>query len=236
MAHVDRRGAAVTSAGIDASPPRSYAGFVSLRTAARACGLLPAAAAGALTLGLLAGPAAAATTWTVSPGGLVTGHSNQTALIDTTTGSFGIFCANSSLQGKFRSGHGVPGAGLGSVTAVSFSGGCFTLTSGHLPWKVNARSYTPGTGTTTGTITGVHLVFTDPGFCDFAADGTGATAGNRIVHFRYANGTGKLRIVAAGSTLHIYRVNGCGGTIHDGDAAALSGTYVITPAQVITSP
>jgi len=231
-------------AGVPLSPlraltrrrPRSYPGFVSLITAARACGILPAAAAGALTVGLLSGPAAAATTWTVSPGGPVTGHSNQTALIDTTTGTFGIFCASSSLHGNFRSGHGLPGAGLGSVTAVSFSGGCFTLASGRLPWKVNARSYTSGTGTTTGTITGVHLVFTDPGFCDFAADGTGATAGDGIVHFRYANGTGKLRIVAAGSTLHIYRVNGCGGTIHDGDAAALSGTYVITPAQVITSP
>src|SRR5262245_32744148 len=104
-------------------------------------------------LGLLAGPAAAATTWTVNPGGPVTGHSNRTALIDTTTGTFGIFCASSSLHGKFRSGHGLPGAGLGSVTAVSFSGGCFTLTSGHLPWKVNARSYTSTTGTTTGTIT-----------------------------------------------------------------------------------
>ena len=100
-AHLDRRGAAVTSAGIDASPPRSYPGFVSLIMAARACGILPAAAAGALTVGLLAGPAAAATTWTVSPGGPVTGHSNQTALIDTTTGTFGIFCASSSLHGKF---------------------------------------------------------------------------------------------------------------------------------------
>lgn len=209
---------------------------MSLITAARACGILPAAAAGALAVGLLAGPAAAATTWTVSPGGPVTGHSNRTHLTDTTTRTLSIPCASSLLHGKFRSGHGLSGAGVGSVTAVSFSGGCFTLTSGDLPWKVNARSYTSGTGTTAGTITGVHLVFTDPGFCDFAADGTGATAGNGIVHFRYANGTGKLRIVATGSTLHIYRVNGCGGTIHDGDAAALSGTYVITPAQVITGP
>jgi hypothetical protein len=209
---------------------------MSLITAVRACRILPAAAAGALALGLFAGPAAAATTWTVRPGGSVTGHSNRTALIDTTTGTFGIFCASSSLHGKFRSGHGLPGAGLGSLTAVSFSGGCFTLTSGHLPWTVNARSFNSSTHTTTGTITGVHLVFTDPGFCDFAADGTGATAGNGIVHFRYANGTGRLRTVKTGSTLHIYRVNGCGGPIHDGDAAALSGPYVITPAQVITSP
>jgi hypothetical protein len=229
-------------AGLLLSPPRaltrrrlrSYPGLVSLATAAGAGGILPAAAVGALTLGLLAGPAGAATTWTVRPGGPVTGHSNRTTLIDTTTGTFGIFCANSLLHGKFRSGHGLPGAGLGSVTAVSFSGGCFTLTASHLPWQVNARSYASSTGTTTGTITGVHLVFTDPGFCDLVADGTGATASNGIVHFRYANGTGKLKIVRVGSTLHIYRVNGCGGTIHDGDAAALSGTYAITPAQVIT--
>jgi hypothetical protein len=206
---------------------------VSLRTAAYAGGILPAAA---LALGLLTGPATAAATWTVSPGGPVTGHSKGTLLLDTTTKTLGISCANSSLRGKFRSGHGLPAAGLASVDAVSFSGGCFTLTSGHLPWKVNAGSYTSSTGTTTGTITGVHLVFTDPGFCDFTADGTGATAGNGTVHFRYVNGTRKLRIVATGSTLHIYRVKGCGGTIHDGDAAALSGTYVITPAQVITSP
>jgi hypothetical protein len=205
-------------------------------TAARVGAILPAAATCAVALGLLAGPATAATTWTVSPGGAVTGHANRTVLTDTTTGTFGIFCANSSLHGKFRPGHGLPGAGLGSVRAVSFSGGCFTLTPGHLPWTVNATSYAASTGTTAGTITGVRLVFTDPGFCDFTADGTSATAGNGTIGFRYANGTGKLRIVTAGSTLHIYRVNGCGGTIHDGDAAALSGSYVITPAQVIISP
>lgn len=199
-------------------------------------GVVPAAAVGALMAGLLAGPGGVAAAWTVSPGGPVTGHAGMTALTDTTTGAFGIFCSDSALRGGFRSGHGLPGAGLGSVSAVSFSGGCFTLTSGHLPWTVNARSYTARTGTTAGTITGVHLVFTDPGFCDFTADGTRATAGDGIASFRYANGTGKLRIVKAGSTLHIYRVNGCGGTIHDGDAAALSGTYVITPGQMITSP
>jgi hypothetical protein len=119
---------------------------------------------------------------------------------------------------------------------VSFSGGCFTLTAGHLPWKVNAGSYNSGTGTTTGTITGIHLVFTDPGFCDFAADGTSATAGNGTARFRYANSTGKLRFLPAGGNLHIYHVRGCGGLFHDGDTATFSGTYVITPVQAITSP
>lgn len=206
-------------------------------TRARARGLLLTAAAPLLALGLAAGPATAATaatTWTVSPGGPVTGHARTTALTNTTTEKAAIICASSSARGRLRSGSGLPGAGLGSLTTVSFSGGCFTLTASHLPWKVNARSYT--SGTTTGTITGIHLTFTDPGFCDFAADGTGATAGDGTVHFKYTNATGKLAILKAHSNLHIYRVKGCGGVFHDGNAAALSGTYVITPAQAITSP
>jgi hypothetical protein len=157
-------------------------------------------------------------------------------LKDTTTGDAAIICASSSSRGTFRSGSGLPGTGLGSWTAASFSGGCDTLTASLFPWKVSANSYTAGTGTTAGTISGVHLVFTDPGFCDFAADGTSATAGNGTVRFRYTNGTSKLKILATGGNLHIYHVQGCGGVFHNHDAAALSGTYVITPAQTIASP
>jgi hypothetical protein len=82
----------------------------------------------------------------------------------------------------------------------------------------------------------VHLRFTDPTFCDFSADGTSATAGNRSVRFRYANGTGRLQILRAGSNLHIYSVQGCGGAFHNGDTAALSSIGMITPVQTITSP
>ena len=119
---------------------------------------------------------------------------------------------------------------------MSFRGGCFTLTAGRLPWKVNAKSYQPATGTTVGTITGVHLRFTDPTFCNLTADGTSATAGNGTVRFRYAIATGRLQVLRARGNLHIYQVQGCGGVFHDGDTAALSGTYMITPIQAITSP
>jgi hypothetical protein len=207
-----------------------------LTTAARARRAALVTVMATLALGLPAGPAAAATTWTVSPGGPVTGQAGRTALTDTTTEQAAIGCASSALRGTLKAGHGLSGTGLGSLTAVSFSGGCFTLTPGHLPWKVNARSYAASTGTTAGTITGVHLVFTDPTFCDFAADGTSATAGDGTVRLRYTNGTGKLRTIAAGSTLHIYRVKGCGGAFHDGDTAALTSSYVISPRQTITSP
>jgi hypothetical protein len=192
------------------------------------------AAAVPLVFGLAAGPGAAAT-WTVSPGGPVTGHAGRTALTDTTTGQAAIICASSRARGTLESGSGLPGAGLGSLTSVSFTGGCYTLTASHLPWTLNARSYTPGTGTTAGTITGIRLAFTDPGFCDFTVAGS-TTAGYGTVRFRYASATATLQIVPAGGSLHIHHVKGCGGVFHDGDTAALSGTYAITPAQAITSP
>jgi hypothetical protein len=82
----------------------------------------------------------------------------------------------------------------------------------------------------------VHLRFTDPTFCNLQADGTSATAGNGTVRFRYANATGRLQVLRARGNLHIYRVQGCGGVFHDGDTAALSGTYMIMPVQTITGP
>jgi len=98
------------------------------------------------------------------------------------------------------------------------------------------RSYQSATGTTAGTITGVHLRFTDPTFCNLTADGTSATAGNGTARFRYANATGRLQVRPARGNLHIYRVQGCGGVFHDGDTATLSGTYTITPVQTVTRP
>jgi len=203
--------------------------------ASRAARTLLAAGAAALTLGAGSSPAAVAR-WTVSPGGSFTGKAGTTELANTTTGNAAIICASSSVQGTFKSGSGLPGTGIGSITVARFRQGCFTLTAGRLPWKVNARSYQSGTGTTVGTITGVHLRFTDPTFCDFTADGTSATAGDGTVRFQYANGAGRLQVVRAGSNLHIYQVQGCGGAFHDGDTAALSGTYMIAPVQAITSP
>jgi hypothetical protein len=208
-----------------------------MRVLASSCGarLLMAAGAVALIIGAANSPGAAAG-WTVSPGGLFTGRAGRTELADTTTGQAAIFCASSSSRGTLKSGSGLAGAGVGTVKAMSFRGGCFTLTAGLLPWKISARSYQPGAGTTVGTITGVHLRFTDPAFCDFSADGTGAAAGNETVRFRYVNGTGTLQILRTGSTLHIYGVKGCGGAFHDGDTAALSSTSMITPVQTITGP
>jgi hypothetical protein len=46
----------------------------------------------------------------------------------------------------------------------------------------------------------------------------------------------RYRLLRGRGNLHIYQVQRCGGVFHDGDAAALSGSYLITPVQTITSP
>jgi len=194
-----------------------------------------AAGAAALTVGAT-NPSSAAAGWTVSPGGSFTGNAGTTELADTTTGHAAIICASSSSQGTVKSGSGLPGTGIGSIVKASFRGGCFTLTAGRLPWKVSVKSYQAATGTTVGTITGVHLRFTDPTFCNLTADGTSAIAGDGTVRFRYTNATGRLQVLRAGGNLHIYQVQGCGGVFHNGDTATLSGTYMITPVQTITRP
>jgi hypothetical protein len=205
----------------------------------RSHSVLLATAAAAITIGLGAAQATAAT-WTAKPGGNITGTSGTTTLKDTSTGSV-LTCTSSKATGTVKSGTGLAGAGLASIKTATFTnctgplGLTFTVQSGHLPWKLNAVSYNSGTGTTTGTITGIHATLTGSG-CSAIVDGTGATANNGKVTGTYTNSTHKLKILTTGGNLHIYNVVGCAGLIHSGDASTYTATYAITPGQTITSP
>jgi hypothetical protein len=194
-------------------------------------------------LGLSAGSAIAATnariaaTWTVKPGGAITAKAGKTTLTDKSTGSQ-LSCASSNSKGTVKKGSGLSGAGIGSITTLSFSncigplGLSFTVTNSHFPWKLNAVSF--ASGVTTGTITGIHSKLSGPS-CSAAVDGTGATANNGKVTAKYSNGTGKLTTTGAGN-LHVYNVSGCAGLIRSGDAVSFKGAYTISPKQTITSP
>ena len=205
----------------------------------RIAAILATGGAAALTLGLTAAPAFAAT-WTVSPGGNITGTAGKTTLTDTTTGN-SLSCTSSSTSATLKSGSGLSGTGIGSVTAISFSnctgplGITFTVTPGHLPWKLNATSYNSTSGKTTGTITGIHATLTGTG-CSATVDGTGATANNGKVKVTYTNSTGKLTVLKTGGNLHVYNVSGCAGLINSNDATTFVGTYAISPKQTIHSP
>jgi hypothetical protein len=206
--------------------------------------MLLTAGAMALATGLSAAPslAATATTWTVSPGGAVTlTQSGHFTLADVTSGN-SLVCAHTKGTAHFKPGRGLSGARIGSVTRLSLSrctgpgGLTFTMTPGHFPWELSARSYDPSVtaGTTTGTIHGIHATVSGIN-CHATVDGTSATADNGRTQIHYHNSRAKLKIRTQESTLHFYRVSGCGGLIKSGDAVTFSSAYNVSPAQTITA-
>jgi len=194
--------------------------------------------AAAAAVGVSTGVAlAVAITFSIHPGGAITAAAGKTTLKDTNTGSV-LTCTSSSSSGTLKSGSGIAGTNIGSITKLSFSN-CtgplsltFTVHTTHFPWHLNAVSFS--SGVTTGTITGIHATLSGPS-CSAVVDGTGATANNGKVTAKYSNSTGKLTTTGAGN-LHIYNVSGCAGLIGNGDGSSFKGSYTISPKQTITSP
>lgn len=191
------------------------------------------AAVMAVTFG--AGSAAAAVTWTVIPGGQVTGKARTAKLKDTTDGN-ALTCASSELSGRFKAGSGLPGAGLGSITGGKFTG-CgplpVTVTLRGLPWRINAASYHDGVAR--GAIGHIDITVSFAG-CSFVVDGTAAGASDGVAPLIYTDATHTLKLVPTGTNLHFYHVDGCAGVVHDGDGAAYLASYTVSPGQTITSP
>jgi hypothetical protein len=181
---------------------------------------------------------AAAATWTVSPGGRITAQSGEATLTDSKTG-IAVSCSSSHVSGALKTGTGLTGAGIGSITALAFgdctAGGLVnvtvTVTNGHFPWTLNAVAYK--SGVTSGTITGIHAMVSGAS-CSATLDGTSASADNGKVSITYTNSTGALQILTSGADLHIYDVSGCAGLIANGDPTTQTGTYTISPKQMIT--
>lgn len=202
------------------------------------------AAGGAAVLvaspGVTTALAATATTWTIQPGGTITATATRFTFTDTTTDNR-IPCRSSTASGTLKSGIGLPGSHAGSLSTVSIatcsgaSGPNYTLRPGALPWHVNLSSYNAAKGVARGTISHLHIALTGAG-CSAILDGTGATADDGHVTFKYADSTGQLTVLTTGSNLHFYNVTGCLGLVNTGDPATLSATYPVTPKQAITSP
>jgi hypothetical protein len=182
----------------------------------------------------------AATSWTVRPGGRVSMRSGKFILTDTTTAQAPT-CQSSAFTGTLKGGSGLPGTGIGSITAVGFTncssplGFGFTLQARDLPWQLNFSSYSATAGVVTGSLSHLQMKLTFPS-CTAVIDGTSGTASDGIVKFRYTNSTGVLRTRTTGGTLHFYNVRGCAGLVVTGDSATISATYTLSPKQTITSP
>jgi hypothetical protein len=191
----------------------------------------------ALSLGFSATAAQAATlTWTVAPGGAITGTAGTTTLKDNTAG-LTVTCTSSGMTGSLKSGSGLKGAGIGSVTSIAFNncsvdGVTLSVSTGTVAFPLNLKSYK--SGVSSGKIAHIHFAVTSS-VCSFVVDGTSATADNGAVRVKYGNKAHTLKVLPSGSTLHIYDVSGCFSLISNDDAASVSGAFVVSPAQKITA-
>jgi hypothetical protein len=197
-------------------------------------------AAAASVIGLAAAPALAAATWTVTPGGSVTGTATKATVTDSTI-PLSLTCTSSTAKGTLKNGHGLPGAGLGTVSSFAFSGctagasATVSVTSSSL----NGIHYSGTTKVAKMTITKFHGTFSVtilPG-CSATVDGTSATAKNGLVQATFSNKTDALKVLATGGNLHLYNpTSGCGTAFKNGDAVNFTASYKLSAKQTITSP
>ena len=77
-------------------------------------------AALAVGIGATTAMATTATTWTVKPGGAVTGSAGKTTLKDTKTGTV-LTCTSSATKATLKKGSGLSGTAIGKITSVTFT-------------------------------------------------------------------------------------------------------------------
>jgi hypothetical protein len=199
-----------------------------------------AALAGAAVLAPAQGAVSSATetTWTVRPGGAIMATAGKTTLKDTTTDLIET-CRSSRMSGTLKGGSGLPGTGIGSISAAAYDCtipvGTIKLTPRGLPWHLNVVSYDAATGVSRGTITHLELALSSSA-CSAMVNGTSGPAADGMVAVSYANKTGKLNIHPAGGNLHWVHVSGCAGLVGNGHPATISAAYALSPQQTISSP
>lgn len=208
-------------------------------------GLFSVLSSGAIVLALgistSAATATTAATWTIKPGGTVTGTSGTITVTDTTTGAQ-MKCTSSSLGATLKSGSGKINP-IGQITAVAYNScttagvgaGVTATASSTNPWHLRGSTYS--SGVTHGSIgnAGTSFSITGPlGTCSGIVAGTSATTPGKIgVTYKNANGS----LIMHGGNLHAWNVTGqCLGSLHTGDPMTVVGTYIISPRQTITSP
>jgi hypothetical protein len=208
----------------------------------RYAGILTAGCAALLTAAIGATTTLAATAWTVQPGGPVSLRSGTFTLKDTRTGAQAN-CPSARMQGTLKSGSGLPGTGIGSITSAGFPQCGRSLppppipTAAGLPWLLNVTSYNAAKGVVTGSVSHVRIKITSVEYqCAAVINGTGGTAADGMVKFSYTDSTGRLTLLTTGGNLHFYHVKGCAGLLNSGDPATLSATFTLTPAQTIKGP
>jgi hypothetical protein len=181
--------------------------------------------------------AAESAAWTVTPGGAAVANSGVIEVTDTTTNRAGV-CSSSQVHGTVKAGSGLSGTGIGSVTATLFRACAgparvpFTVTGSGLPWQISFTSYDRATGVVRGTVSHIRVIVTGK-FCSAVVNGTSSTTGDGVVSATYTDSTGVLKFRATGGNLHFWDVKGCAPLLNNGDPAAFTAVYTVTPRQLI---
>lgn len=178
-----------------------------------------------------------ARTWSVEPGGIVTGRAQNIVLKDVTTG-LSVSCASAATTIALKSGHGLANP-IGRITSVTFSkcvvpGGIpLTATASATqknPWHLSGISY--ANGVNVGMMTNLAATISGPGCSATMGGSTVSSTGSTVGH--YYNSKGLLQIIS--SNLHIWKVKGCFGFLRNGDTAAMLTHFTFSPRQSISIP
>jgi hypothetical protein len=212
-------------------------------------------AAAGLAVGLgagLAGPAQAATTFTVSPGGAWSGTGSAASIRDAVSNQVTL-CSGLAVAGSFKSGRGLSGTNIGALTRMVLTG-CevhgvaVTITvhtSAANPAPMSLTGEFPAdSGTFTGQATNVSLTLDDANGCHAEVGAktingggpgvAGFTYNSTSAQFSFGAGIHGLFVQSAtpqcsSGTYHGLRVQ-------QFERIDLGGSAGISPAQRISSP
>jgi len=212
-------------------------------------------AAAGLAVGLgagLAGPAQAATTFTISPGGAWSGTGSAASIRDAVSNQV-TQCSGLAVAGSFKSGKGLSGTNIGALTSIALTG-CevhgvavtitvHTSAANPAPMSLTGE-FPAGSGTFTGQATNVSLTLDDANGCHAEVGAKTINGGGPgVAGFTY-NGTGAQFSFGAG--IHGLFVQSAtpqcsNGTYHglrvqQFERIDLGGSADISPAQRISSP
>jgi len=144
---------------------------------------------------------------------------------------------------RFNQGTGLSDP-IGWVRSLSFPKPCFpgrmgpvTLSAPGTPWGINALSYDPAGGVTSGRIRHVHLALSGPQ-CSAVIDGSSAAANDGTLAVEYNNELPNTLQTGGNfsSNLRACNVTGCRKMLHSGDVVRVFLGYDLNRALTVTSP
>jgi len=225
-------------------------------------GLLAVPAFAVAAAALLAAPALAATTFTVSPGGAWSGTraADSTVGIRDAVSNQVTLCSGLAVAGSFKSGKGLSGTNIGALTNIAFTG-CqaegvavtvtvHTSTANPAPISLTGV-FPPNSATFTGQATNVTLTLDDASGCHAEVGAKTINGGGPgFAGIVYRSTDARLSFAAASHGLFVQSAtsqcdNGKAGLdVKQFDRIDLGGfgdsiadsSAIISPAQKISSP